>query len=246
MVRIETISHPLQVVIDRTPRANDRSEAVEQAWQGLCVQNPRYFNSKILAFDSYDPSTGVIRASIEQYKHHAVRDVVDVGISLLAVTAMLVAGGENHMEYLLGKRSPELHRYGGLWELGPSGGVDVPRFRKTLNSKRIVAEISREVSEEVGIKISNPPYHPIALVHDDEVGSTDIAIQILLDDLPSLKLNWEYTQTRWMSLDELYQSTQKNAEEFIPTTTALATEMWRRWTNLGFTEDEIEQLRCTD
>ncbi|MBL4699109.1 MAG: NUDIX hydrolase [Phycisphaerales bacterium] len=246
MVRIEAITEPITIKIDRSPKVHQQADAVDVAWDKLCAQNPRYFNGKMLAFDSYDASTGVIRASVEQYKNHAVRDTVDVGISLLAVTAMLYAEGENDMEYLLGKRSPELHRYGGLWELGPSGGVDVPRFRKTLNPKRIVAELCREVSEEIGIKISNPPYHPIALVHDDAVGSTDIAIQVLVDGMPNLKLNWEYTQTRWMSLDELYQSTQNNPEEFIPTTTALATEMWRRWTNLGFTEDEIEQLRCTD
>ena len=179
------------------------------------------------------PATGVIHASVEQYKHHAVRDTVDAGISLLAVTAMLFGDDGTDAVYLIGQRSPDLHRYGGLWELGPSGGVDVPRFRKTLKPKQIIAEITREISEEIGLKISNPPYHPIALVHDDAVGSTDIAIQILVDGMPELKTNWEYTQARWIKHDDLYQWALTNPEEFIPTTVAIASKMHKKWVALG-------------
>jgi len=228
MVRIETISHPLKVVIDRTPRINDRSEAIEQAWHRLCAQNPRYFNGKILAFDSYNPDSGVIRASIEQYMHHAVRDVVDIGISLLAVTAILAAPDNvrNIDVYLLGKRSPQLHRYGGLWEFGPSGGIDVPRICNSLDLKEITAEIAREIKEEIGVRISSRPYAARALVHDEAVGSTDIAIPIVLDHVPAINTNWEYTETKWLTLKELYKRTQSNPDEFIPTTVAFAQHLY--------------------
>lgn len=237
-VRIEPFEllHPIKIVIDRSRKHHEQQDAIDDAWQALCAHNPRYFNGPILVFDSFDPDSGVIHASIEEYKNHAVRDTVDVGISLLSVTAMLYADGDQHMVYLLGQRSHDLHRYGGLWELGPSGGVDVPRFRKTLGMKKIMKEIEREVAEEVDIQLSKSPYHPIALVHDDEVGSTDIAIQLLIGQAPKLTINWEYTQTRWMTLEELYQSTLSNPEEFIPTTIALADREHKKWVDLGYSD----------
>jgi len=224
MIRIEPISEPPTIKIDRTPKNHPQADAIESAWQGLCAQNPRYFNGQILAFDSYNPATGVIRASVEQYKNHAVRDTVDVGISLLAVTAILCAPDnvQNTGVYLLGKRSPELHRYGGLWEFGPSGGVDVPRIRNTLNIKHITAEVAREIREEIGVRISSRPHAARTIIHDEAVGSTDIAIPIVLDQVPSLKTNWEYSETRWITLDKLYQWAQSSPDELIPTTVELA------------------------
>ncbi len=228
MVRIEAITEPVTIKIDRSPKVHQQADAVDAAWQGLCAKNPRYFNGQMLAFDSYDAATGVIHASVEEYKKHAVRDTVDSGISLLAVTAILCA--PDHVRstgvYLLGKRSPELHRYGGLWELGPSGGVDVPRIGKTLNIKHICSEIAREIKEEIGVKVSGQPHAARALIHDDAVGSTDIAIPVVLDQVPSLKTNWEYTETQWLTLDELYEWTQTHPQEMIPTTIKLARHLY--------------------
>jgi len=224
MVRIEPILKPLEIVIDRTPKVHEQAEAVESAWQGLCAHNPRYFNGSMLAFDSYDSSTGEIRATVEQYKHHAVRDVVDTGIYLLAVTGILVAPDENGTpRYLLGRRSPGTHRYGGLWELGPSGGVDVPDERTdVLDLDAIVGELQREIVEEVGIDIQSTSISPTVLVHDDAVGSVDIAIRIGLESMPKLERSWEYTECRWVSLDELRAWNEDRPADFIPTTIALA------------------------
>lgn len=228
MVRIEAITEPITIKIDRSPKVHPQADAVDAAWQELCAKNPRYFNGKMLAFDSYDASTGVIHASVEEYKYHAVRDTVDVELSLLAVTGILAAPDYVHDTgvYLLGKRSPELHRYGGLWEFGPSGGVDVPRLRNTLNLKQISAEVAREVKEEIGVRISTRPYCARALVHDDAVGSTDIAIPVVLEHVPAINTNWEYSETKWLTLDELYQWTQSHPEELIPSTVELARFMY--------------------
>ncbi len=224
MVRIESITEPITIKIDRSPKLYQQTEEIETAWQGLCAHNPRYFNGSMLSFDSYDPATGVIGASVEQYKHHAVRDSIDLGISLLAVTAVLCAPDHvrNVGVYLLGKRSPELHRYGGLWEFGPSGGIDVPRIGSTLHLKQISAEVAREIKEEIGVRISSRPHAPRAIVHDELVGSTDIVLPVVLDHPPAINTNWEYTETKWMTLDEIYKWVQSNPEELIPTTTELA------------------------
>ncbi|PCI08114.1 hypothetical protein COB72_08930 [bacterium] len=224
MVRIEAITEPITIKIDRSPKAHEQADAIENAWQGLCAQNPRYFNGSMLAFDSYDPATGVIRASVEEYKFHAVRDTVDAGISLLAVTAIITSPNEQGVgQYLLGKRSPKTHRYGNLWELGPSGGVDVPANQiGTLDFDAIVAELKREIAEEVGLMIDHCACSPVVLVHDDAVGSVDIAIQIELEQMPDLSRSWEYVDTRWVSRSQLIEWAKKHPEDLIPTTVALA------------------------
>ncbi len=224
MTRIESIAGPLTIVIDRTPKQHEQSENIERAWQDLCAQNPRYFNGPILAFDSYDPHAGVIHASVEHYKHHAVRDCVDVGISLLAITAVLIACDEDGTRrVLLAQRSPATHRYGGLWELGPSGGVDVPDHpTNTLNHDGIVVQLKREILEETGLKLANQPGTAAVLIHDDAVGSTDIVIGIELPEMPVLERNWEYTDCRWASADEFAQQVQSHPDTLIPTTIALS------------------------
>lgn len=224
MVRIEAIKEPLTIKIDRAPKYHEQSEAIDAAWQGLRAQNPRYFNGKILAFDTYDTDTGVIHTSIEDYKRHAVCDTVDCGIYLLAVTAIIAAPDEHsEMRYLLGKRSPTTHRYSNLWELGPSGGVDVPTDDiELLEFDAIVDELKREIAEEVGIEIGACRITPIALVHDDGVGSVDIAIRIELPSMPELSRGWEYVDCKWVTLDELLGWFEKRPEELIPTTVALA------------------------
>jgi 8-oxo-dGTP pyrophosphatase MutT (NUDIX family) len=223
MVRIEAITEPITIKIDRSPKVHSQAGAVDAAWQGLCAQNPRYFNGQMLAFDSYDPATGVIHASVEEYKYHAVRDTVDAGISLLAVTAILVCidSEQSDAMYLIGKRSPKLHRYGGLWELGPSGGVDVPRTDDMLDQDQIIAEAAREVREEVDLQLFDIPAKFAALVHDHGVGSTDIAIELAIGPIPSLQHNWEYSEIKWVSKHELGKWIQNNPVDFIPTTVAL-------------------------
>ncbi len=225
MIRIEPISESPTIVIDRTPRHHEQADAIESAWQALCAQNPRYFNGPMLAFDSYDPATGVIRASVEAYKNHAVRDTVDVGICLLAMTAIITAPDEHgESRYLLGQRSPSTHRYGNCWELGPSGGVDVPTDETDqLEFDAIDDELKREIAEEVGIKVRGlGSGTPVALVHDDSAGSVDIAIQIELPTMPVLDRSWEYVDCRWVTFAELLAWASKHPEELIPTTIALA------------------------
>jgi len=224
MIRTEPISTSLTIKVDRTPKNHEQADAIESTWQDLCAQNPRYFNGQMLAFDSYDPATGVIRASIEEYKNHAVRDTVDVGIYLLATTAIITAPDEQgEPRYVLGQRSPSTHQYGNRWELGPSGGVDVPADGTDhLEFDAIVNELKREIIEEVGIEIGACPAAPIALVHDDAVGSVDIAIQITLPAMPVLDCSWEYVDCRWIPLAELLDWVTKRPNELIPTTVALA------------------------
>lgn len=224
-VRIQPITAPPSIEIDRSQReySDDARKQIDTAWGQLCDRNPRYFNGSMLAFDSFDPSTSTLYASAEEYRHHAVRDTVNLGISLLAVTGVLFAMDNGHSKYMIGKRATTTHRYGDLWEFGPCGGIDVPGDSiDGLDFDAVVAELGREAMEEAGINLAGISARPVALVHDDLVGSTDIVIRVDLPMIPGVRVSWEYSECRWISLNELGLWMESNPEAFIPTTIAIA------------------------
>jgi 8-oxo-dGTP pyrophosphatase MutT (NUDIX family) len=222
---------PPTIEIDRSPRDHpaEMHTHIKAAWRQLCDQNPRYFNGGMLAFDSYDPSTNIIHSHAEEYKHHAVRDTVDLGVSLLAVTGVLAARDYEHTKYMLGKRSPTTHRYGDLWEFGPCGGVDVPtKPITTLGPDAILGELQREAIEEAGIRFTEVSPVSLGLVHDDAVGSVDIVLRVPLDTIPKTHSSWEYTECMWLTISELNERLHSHPNEFIPTAHAIAGMLSRR------------------
>lgn len=221
MVRIEPIEVFAHIEIDRSapPKFDEDTQArVESAWHDLCAQSPRYFNGAILLYTGIDRTDGVIRARVGAYKHHALRGVIGHRRTLLAVTAVVRSDGL----LLLGRRSGAGHDYPGLWELGPSGGVDVPQDRDTLDRDALHDEVLREVREEAGITRAATLSGPICIVHDSGAGSSDLVVEVGLDDRPTLETNWEYDETRWLTLDELLAWCEQRPDELIPTTVALA------------------------
>lgn len=224
-VTLEPIDDFHHIKIDRSARQAldaDTQTRIDDAWQGLCAQNPRYYNGPILVFDRFDAQSGVIHAHIDQYKHHAVRDSVDLGLSLLAVTACIARDDETGTQWLLGKRSTKSHAYPGLWELGPSGGVEPPKIRRTISIRRLLSATNKETREEIGVAVKSQPAAIRALVHDPIAGSTDIAVGIALVSNHAIRTNWEYDDTRWVTLDELLAWSSEHPDELIPTTIVLA------------------------
>lgn len=216
-----------KIVINRSstpPLDPDTQRLVDEAWDSLCAQNPRYFNGPILVFDAYDPASGVISAHVGEYKHHAVHAEFDLGLSLLAVTAVLARPDRERDAtlYLLGKRSEHAHMYGGCWEFGPSGGIEPPRRRNSIGFRSLLEQVDREVREEIGISVLKQPAAPVSLVHDPIAGSTDVHVGIALVNERKLDLNWEYDDTRWVTLDELLAWADDKPDEIIPTTIAHA------------------------
>tara|TARA_R110002073_G_scaffold37866_4_gene109248 strand:+ start:127599 stop:128288 length:690 start_codon:yes stop_codon:yes gene_type:complete len=213
------------IVLDRSHPSldDDTLKQVDLAWSTLCVSNPRYFNGGMLAFDSFDPSTNTVHAHTAEYKLHAVRDTVDLGVSLLAVTGVFAAHHNGHTRYMLGKRSPTTHRYGNQFEFGPCGGIDVPdEPTLALGPDAIISELRREAMEEAGIELTDTKPVPIAIVHDDHVGSVDIVLKVTLDSIPATDANWEYAECVWLTLDELQAQIQDTPNAFIPTAIVIA------------------------
>ncbi len=225
-VRVQQIAGPLCVRIDReqVPLPAQHVDQVDRVWEQLQESNPRYFNGGILSFASFDANSGTIHARAEQYKHHAVRDSIDLGVTLLAVTGVLVAQDDHGCErIMIGKRSPTTHRYGNLWEFGPCGGIDQPADEiQMLDQQMILQELHRESIEEAGIDLSNAPITPLALVHDDSVGSVDAVYRVELASIPRQRSSWEYLECDWLSIDELRDRISKSPDQFIPTAFPIA------------------------
>lgn len=194
----------------------------------MCVQNPKYFNAPILAFNRYFPDTGVITTRVEQYMNHAVYNSdhsnfhVDLGVRLLAVTACIERPHPDGTQYLIGKRSKSSHCYGGRWEFGPSGGVVPPDNRDTLTPIELIQSLAKEVLEETEIEIDPNYCVPRSIVYDGNVNSEDIHYGVVLTEEQSIQTNWEYDNTRWITLGELVEWCDDKPDEIIPTTIAHA------------------------
>lgn len=233
VAHLTPIEKLIRVEIDRSPPAwgNELElEYANQVWDQICADNPRYFNAPILAFEKYEPKTGVIRARVEQYKYHAVynsdhaktRFLLDFDACLLAVTACISRVDPIGTLYLIGKRSVSSHSYGGRWEFGPSGGVEPPKERNTIFTHELASSLAKEIHEEIGIEIDPSECVPRSIVVDSGVDSADIHFDVELDDEPDLNPNWEYDDTRWITLEDLIAWCDTKPDEIIPTTIAHA------------------------
>ena len=225
--RFEHSSRPVRIAIDRSARIHAPSEDADRAWDELCTRNPRYFNGPILAFDSFDPGSGIIRAHIDEYKRHAVRASVDLGVRILSVTGIFTAMQGDDRVYLLGKRARSTHWYGGRWEFGPSGGIEVPEEDPsgeptTIDTVGIIRELQREAIEEAGLDLTGCEASVLGLAHDDLVGSVDVVLGVLVPRAYEHNANWEYSDTRWVTLDELLAWVEAEPDAFIEPTPVLA------------------------
>jgi len=222
--RVEPVSGPITIDVRREmlARTPEQEKAIERAWQALCAQNPRYFNGRILSFESFDASTNTAVARDVEYRPHAVRGTVDLGIAFFGVTGVLRSVERGVPRFLLGKRAPTVHQYGDQWEFAPCGGIDPPPAgQERLSPGQIFGELVREASEELGLDLSDATTRPLALVHDDPVGSTDLMLLVDLPAIPSTGTNWEYSATRWLTLDEIAGLHASPDETVIPTTLAM-------------------------
>jgi 8-oxo-dGTP pyrophosphatase MutT (NUDIX family) len=227
---VEPVTGPLTVRVLREPvaRTSAQSAAIAAAWDALVAKNPRYFNGRILSFESYDPVTGTAVARDEEYRAHAVKRTVDLGLKFFGITGILCARGDDGLDrVMLARRGATVHDYPGMWEFGPCGGIDPPKAGDVLAPDDLAAELSREAQEEVGLEESGATLTHLALVHDTpDIGSTDLMVLVRLASVPDeAAANWEVSATRWLTLPELVAWGEAEARSIIPTTRAMAAWM---------------------
>ncbi len=152
---------------------------------------------------------------------------------LLAVSAIVRAHDASGREHvLLGRRGENVRIYPGMWEFGPAGGVAPPHASvRKLSEDDLKRSLTEEMEEEIGVVF--PVGEPIAIVRDTMAFSDDIIFRCDAGDLSAARRamgepsNWEYSETKWIAVDELGPFVVKHAEEIImPTRAMIAVLGW--------------------
>lgn len=230
-------SGPLTITISRgAPPAN--SGAVDAAWARLVESNPRFFDGPLLSVVSMGPAsaehpTNEIIVRRDRFSRLAVQPGVMTGVRILSVTAVLTARdalGTQHV--LLGRRGTGTRIYGGMWELGPSGGLhDPPMAVETLDEGAVFSHLADEISEEVGLHVDHGA--PVCIARDHFAMSDDIVFMCDLRSLEAVRAqagpaNWEYSEISWVAVGEIAAFERAHEREIIAPTRGIFRAMgWR-------------------
>jgi hypothetical protein len=222
-------------VADAAPIADAAArERAEREWARRSGENPRLFDGPILRVVSTDPERGLVRAERAGFKHLVTREASGVECTILSVTGVIVgrdARGREHV--LLGRRSGQTRIYGGMWELGPSGGLTPPPPGvTTIGLDAVLAQLREEGLEELGLDLAGARCEPVCLALDELAGSDDIVVRVTppgpidprrLPCRTGACSDWEYIDTAWVPLDGLAAFDAASPDAIIPPTRAL----WR-------------------
>jgi 8-oxo-dGTP pyrophosphatase MutT (NUDIX family) len=221
---------PLRILIEPsepTPGAAG-SVDVDRVWEELCAANPRLFDGPILSVVGIDVAGACVRARRDSYKRLAVQPRAATGVELLSVTGILsVRVDDGAQRFLLGRRGRQTRSYPGLWELGPSGGIDPPADRiAEMDEAGIAAQLRREIREEIGFAGACEVGRPRALLHDRGARSWDVVMPVAVDASaiaggPGAEHRWEYEQVAWHTRAELLELARTRPQTLIPPTLAL-------------------------
>jgi hypothetical protein len=215
---------PLRVEIRdvEPPPPDPRADA---RWRELTAANPRLFNGEILAVARVDH--GLIRVRRDEYRRLCVQPEVPTGVEQLSVTGVVLARNARGLEcVMLGRRGHATRMYGGLWELGPSGGVDAPpQDGSELTTPDLIAQLGRELREEAGLDAPLSDARVRCLTRDAAAMSLDVVIECRLPRTDPPSESWEYDQAAWVPLPELRAFARRH--DLIGTTRALLA--WFGW-----------------
>jgi hypothetical protein len=207
---IDPRADEIHAVISRD-RPPPPTRAVEEEWARRLAANPRLYDGPLLAVQHYDHEMACISCRRDGFMRLAVQPAVPTGVRLLAVTALLSARDEMGREHvLLGRRSEQTRVFGGMWEIGPSGGVTPPPATlERLDLDYLSKRLGEEISEEIGLDVVCTGT-PVAYVRDLVASSDDLVLRFTLgrlaDAAPLARpANWEYTETVWMPVDTATQ-----------------------------------------
>lgn len=220
---------PTIVMAATPPRDAPAAGAEDAEWDRLTALNPRLFDGPILSLVSFDPATGRVSCRRETYKRLSVQGAVDTGVVLVAVNAVLIARdarGEEHV--LLGRRSPQVRKYGGMWELAPAGGLDPPAgVAATLGPGALRAQLRRELLEEVGLDDALEGATPIAFYRDEAATSFNIVLRVELPTTPAAlaaaagERHWDCDAVMWLARADAPAFDRDRAGHVIDATRAL-------------------------
>ncbi|MFA6044497.1 MAG: NUDIX hydrolase [Phycisphaerales bacterium] len=219
----------VEVARDGVPETAASDSPVGREWARLCATNPRMFDGTLLSVRGFDAASGQILAKRERYQRLAVQPQVQTGVRLLAVTALVMQGEGDDARVLLGRRGDRVRMYPGMWEFGPSGGVDSPPLSiDRLDVEHLRSHLADEISEELGpgaldsLGAAVESAEPIALTRDHMARSDDVCFAVSAQGgLNPHDPNWEYSEVRWLTPKEAAAFNAAEPDAIIPPTRAL-------------------------
>lgn len=219
----------LDIRIEPAPRSDALTKAIDERWDALRLANPRFHDGEVLSVLSWHTTS--ITCKRASFRELAVRPEVPTGCELLAMTAVVSArGSDGHPRILLGRRHRETRVYGGLWELGPSGGIPPPEG-KVVTTADLLRQVEAELHEEAGLSLAGADITLAGIVRDLQAFSLDAAFRVVLPvplaDLRPGERDWEYEEIRWLTPDEALSQANSHPAEFIPPTRLMLQD--RRW-----------------
>jgi hypothetical protein len=221
----------LTIAVDDAParqQPDSLRRRVDELWARACAENPRMFDGPLLAVDSFDPARGRMSCRRDTFRHIIARPSVDTGVELLAVSAVVVARDRAGREHaFIGRRGVQTRIYGGLWELGPSGGITPPaQGVREIGMEGVLAQLDAEMGEEAGLSIAGAETSIAGFVRDHIAFSLDILVSVrpseAIEELAQRGAShtWEYAESHWIPVDEIGAFDREHAAEIIAPTRA--------------------------
>lgn len=187
---------------------------VERLWQAEQTRRGnRLFNGKILS--AIEVASDGILARIVEYRHLiAQRDNPDL-FEALNVRPVAVSGLLECPEGILfGRRAAMTTQHAGLWELCPSGGLEMSAFVRD-GAVDYRAQILAELREEIGVVAGAvSDVNPFCVVEDLASHVVDIGIE-LHSTLSALQLRMLHHNSATKEYDELLIVRRENIVEFM-------------------------------
>ena len=210
------------------------TRAVVECWDAMRTDKPRLFNGPVLSYTGHRGSEITVRR--DSYQRLAVQErepaIVNPPVMQLSVTGVVTALDDRAVRHVLvGRRSHATRVYGGMWEFGPSGGIDPPPSSvDTLDGLRVFEQLASEMQEETGLRVDAEPGPIIAITVDRIATSADLVMrlelsrpinEIVAQTNRPREHDWEYEATQWIPCSGIRRFAIESP--CIPPTIALAT-----------------------
>jgi hypothetical protein len=212
------------------------ADRAERAWEAARAANPALFDGPMLSVDRIDHTRGVIECRRASYRELVAQTALaeelgpwSLGVAQLSVTGLLVgrdAAGQRHV--VIGRRSEQTRIYPRMWELAPSGGVELADAGGAGGGIEVLMRaLDAEAREELGMELDLRGALAVALAADAEAGSLDVVVRV---EIPGVTVPhrapacggcaWEYIDTAWLSERDAGAFVREHARAVIPPTRA--------------------------
>lgn len=221
-IRLWRAPEKVEITVEAAVPASEDAR-VEEVWARLCAANPKLHDGPMLSVTSFDTETGCIYCRPDSYKRLAVQidGGPDTGVWLFAVKGIIIAADESHRKHVLMiRRHKQTRMYGGMWEIGPAGGVDLsdPAVQ-TLGIEELVVQVRRELREEAGISSPLGNASLAAFFTDERSRSMDVVIQAELQEpieqIQTDDHEWDGVQSLWLPIAEVEQFVRKERANIV-------------------------------